>query len=227
MNEIIFFIILFIIFFATYLLYIIFDKRGLYFSIVLLNIMTLILSFKIITFLKLNINLGIMPYLGILNILYIFMIKYGNKEIKELEKISLYTNVLGAVFLVIINYFIPAITETISINIKDSFINNYKILIAYPIIMFVSQYLVTKLYSFVASIQNNKSVCILLTYIITALIYTVIFYIISYIKILSIKDSIYIGISTYIVGLIITIISIIFINYLSKNKKVIKWLIQS
>ena len=222
MNEIIFFIILFIIFFATYLLYIIFDKRGLYFSIVLLNIMTLILSFKIITFLKLNINLGIMPYLGILNILYIFMIKYGNKEIKELEKISLYTNVLGAVFLVIINYFIPAITETISINIKDSFINNYKILIAYPIIMFVSQYLVTKLYSFVASIQNNKSVCILLTYIITALIYTVIFYIISYIKILSIKDSIYIGISTYIVGLIITIISIIFINYLSKNKKVIK-----
>lgn len=222
MNEIIFFIILFIIFFAIYLLYIIFDKRGLYFSIVLLNIMTLILSFKIITFLKLNINLGIMPYLGILNILYIFMIKYGNKEIKELEKISLYTNVLGAVFLVIINYFIPAITETISINIKDSFINNYKILIAYPIIMFVSQYLVTKLYSFVASIQNNKSVCILLTYIITALIYTVIFYIISYIKILSIKDSIYIGISTYIVGLIITIISIIFINYLSKNKKVIK-----
>ena len=222
MNEIIFFIILFIIFFATYLLYIIFDKRGLYFSIVLLNIMTLILSFKIITFLKLNINLGIMPYLGVLNILYIFMIKYGNKEIKELEKISLYTNVLGAVFLVIINYFIPAITETISINIKDSFINNYKILIAYPIIMFVSQYLVTKLYSFVASIQNNKSVCILLTYIITALIYTVIFYIISYIKILSIKDSIYIGISTYIVGLIITIISIIFINYLSKNKKVIK-----
>ena len=114
MNEIIFFIILFIIFFATYLLYIIFDKRGLYFSIVLLNIMTLILSFKIITFLKLNINLGIMPYLGVLNILYIFMIKYGNKEIKELEKISLYTNVLGAVFLVIINYFIPAITETIS-----------------------------------------------------------------------------------------------------------------
>ena len=222
MNEIIFFIILFIIFFATYLLYIIFDKRGLYFSIVLLNIMTLILSFKIITFLKLNINLGIMPYLGVLNILYIFMIKYGNKEIKELEKISLYTNVLGAAFLVIINYFIPAITETISINIKDSFINNYKILIAYPIIMFVSQYLVTKLYSFVASIQNNKSVCILLTYIITALIYTVIFYIISYIKILSIKDSIYIGISTYIVGLIITIISIIFINYLSKNKKVIK-----
>ena len=222
MNEIIFFIILFIIFFAIYLLYIIFDKRGLYFSIVLLNIMTLILSFKIITFLKLNINLGIMPYLGILNILYIFMIKYGNKEIKELEKISLYTNAFGAIFLVIINYFIPAITETISINIKDSFINNYKILIAYPIIMFVSQYLVTKLYSFVASIQNNKSVCILLTYIITALIYTVIFYIISYIKILSIKDSIYIGISTYIVGLIITIISIIFINYLSKNKKVIK-----
>lgn len=225
MNEIILLILIIVILLITYILFKIFDKRGLYFSLVILNIIAFILSFKITTFLKLNINLGIVPYISVLSIIYFFIIKYGNKEIKELQKISLYTNILTAIFLVGINYFIPVITETISINIKDTFIYNYKILIVYPIIMFLSQYLIVKLYTFVSDIQSNKSICILLTYIITALLYTVIFYILSYINVLTLKDSVYIGISTYIVGLIVTIIYIIFINYLSKGKKVIKWLI--
>lgn len=222
MNEFILIIILFMIMFTTYLLYKVYDKRGLYFIAVLLNIVTMILSFKIITFLKLNINLGIVSYLGVLTVIYLFIIKYGKKEIKELEKISLYTNILTAIFLVIINYFIPAITETISINIKDVFISNYKILIAYPIIMFISQYLVVKLYSFVSNIQENKTTCILLTYIITAILYTIVFAIIVYFKVLSIQTSIYIGISTYIAGLLITGFNLGFIHLLTKSKKVIK-----
>jgi len=225
MNELIFLILIGITIFTTYILYKIFDKRGLYFSLVILNIITFILSFKIIEILKLNINLGIVPFVGTLSIFYIFIIKYGNKEIKELQKISLFVNIIAAIFLVIMNYFIPAITETISINIKDSFIYNYKILFIYPIIMFLSQYLTVKLCIFVSNIQNNKAICILLTYIITALLYTVINYVISYVKIIAIKDSIYIGVSTYIIGLVITTIYIIFIHYAFKSKKVIRWLI--
>jgi len=223
MNEIIFLILIIITQLTIFILFKLYEKRGLYFSLVILNIITFVLSFKITTFLKLNINLGIVPYVGTLSIIYLFMIKYGNKELKELAKISLFTNILTAIFLISINYFIPAITETISINIKDTFIYNYKILIAYPIIMLLSQYLIVKLYTFVSSIQSNKSICILLAYIITALLYTVIFYMISYINVLAIKHSIYIGISTYIVGLLITIIYIVFIYYLSKSKKVVKW----
>lgn len=222
MNELIFLILIGITIFTTYILYKIFDKRGLYFSLVILNIITFILSFKIIEILKLNINLGIVPFVGTLSIFYIFIIKYGNKEIKELQKISLFVNIIAAIFLVIMNYFIPAITETISINIKDSFIYNYKILFIYPIIMFLSQYLTVKLCIFVSNIQNNKAICILLTYIITALLYTVINYVISYVKIIAIKDSIYIGVSTYIIGLVITTIYIIFIHYAFKSKKVIR-----
>lgn len=222
MNELIFLILIGITIFTTYILYKIFDKRGLYFSLVILNIITFILSFKIIEILKLNINLGIVPFVGTLSIFYIFIIKYGNKEIKELQKISLFVNIIAAIFLVIMNYFIPAITETISINIKDTFIYNYKILFIYPIIMFLSQYLTVKLCIFVSNIQNNKAICILLTYIITALLYTVINYVISYVKIIAIKDSIYIGVSTYIIGLVITTIYIIFIHYVFKSKKVIR-----
>ena len=223
MNEIIFLILIMVTIVTIFILFKLYEKRGLYFSLVILNIITFILSFKITTFLKLNINLGIVPYVSVLSIIYLFIIKYGAKEIKELQKISLITNILTAIFLASINYFIPAITETISINIKDTFIYNYKILIAYPIIMLLSQYLIVKLYTFVSSIQSNKSICILLAYIITALLYTVIFYMISYINVLAIKHSIYIGISTYIVGLLITIIYIVFIYYLSKSKKVVKW----
>ncbi len=225
MAELLLLMLIGILLLTVYILYRTSDKRGLYFALVIFNITTFILSFKIIEILKMNINLGIVPYLGTLSILYIFIIKYGKKEIKELEKISLYVNILTAIFLVIMNYFVPALTETISINIKDTFIYNYKLMIAYPIFMFLSQYLSVKLYLFVNDIQNNKSICILLTYIITALLYTVIFYMISYINVLSIKHSIYIGISSYIIGLLITIIYLIFINYLTRSKKVIKWLI--
>ena len=120
MNEFILIIILFITMFTTYLLYKIYEKRGLFFAIVFQNIISFILSFKIVTILKLNINLGIVSILSVLTIMYLFMIKYGKKEINELIKISLYTNVLIAIFLTMINYFIPTLTETISINIKDT-----------------------------------------------------------------------------------------------------------
>jgi len=66
------------------------------------------------------------------------------------------------------------------------------------------------------------SISIALTYIITGLLYTVVLYAITYINIIDIKYSLFLGISTYILGLVITIIHIIFIKVLN-NKKVIKW----
>ena len=121
------------------------------------------------------------------------------------------------------NYFVPAVTETISINMQGTFEYNYKILIAYPIIMFFTQKSITKLYKLVFDIQNNIILCMVLTHIITSLLYTVIFCLISYIKVVEIKYSLFIGISTYIIGLAILIINIIFMNYLLKNKKVKLW----
>ncbi len=222
MNEIIFLIIILLTILLTFCLYKLLDKRGFYFSLVILNICAFILTFKITTILKLNVNLGIVPYLGVLTIFYIFMIKYGYKENKDLIKISLCTNVITAILLVIMNYFVPAITETISINIEETFKYNYKILIAFPLIMLLSQYLVCKLFKYISGIQSTKWICILLTYIITGIFYTTIFYILSYIKVLNIKDSTFVGISSYIVGLVITIINILFVYLLTKSKKVIK-----
>ena len=223
MNEIYYLILLIIGMSLIYYLHKFYLKRGLYFALVLLNIMTFILSFKIAYIFKMNINIGILPFILTLTVIYTYIIKYGLKDIKNIMLISLCTNISIALFLIVMNYFIPAITETISINMTGSFEYNYKLLITYPIIMYISQYLVIILYSFVSKIQDNIIISTILTYILTALLYTVIFYIIGYIKIMPIKDSIFLGITTYIMGLIISLISSIFLKLTLGSKKVKKW----
>lgn len=204
-----------------YCLYKILEKRGLYFGLVMLNLISFVLSFKIAYVFKMNINLGIIPLVSSFTIIYLFLSKYNIKETKNLMRITLYANITTSILLFIMNFFIPAITETISINMKGTFEYNYKILITYPIIVFISQYITAKLYNLLKLIQDNLSISIILSYIITGLIYTVLMYAVSYIRVLEIKYSIFIGISSYILGLAITIINIIFLNLLNK-KKVIK-----
>lgn len=226
MEEIIAVILVFLTLLTIFCLYKMLDKRGLYFSLVILNLITFVLSFKITYVFKMNINIGIIPLISTFTILYLFIIKYNQKELKNLITITFISNIILSLLLVVMNYFIPAITETISINMKGTFEYNYKILILYPIITLISQIASVKLCGLLQQIQDNKSISIALTYIITGLLYTVLMYAISYINILEIKYSLFLGISTYILGLIITIINIIFINILEK-KKVLKWEILS
>lgn len=221
MAEIIALILILLTLLTIFCLYKMLDKRGLYFSLVILDLIAFVLTFKISYIFKMNINLGIIPLIASFSVLYLFINKYNNKETKNLLTITLYSNITVALLLIIMNYFIPAIEETISINMEGTFKYNYKILIAYPIIILLSQLATTKLYNLLRQIQDNISISIALTYIITGLMYTVILYLISYIEILEIKYSLFLSISTYIIGLAITIINIIFIKILS-TKKVIK-----
>lgn len=222
MEEIIALILVLLTLLTIFCLYKMLDKRGLYFSLVMIDLIAFVLSFKISYIFKMNINIGIIPLISSFTILYIFLKKYNIKETKNLLIITLSSNIIAALLLAAMNFFIPAITETISINMQGTFEYNYKILILYPIIVLLSQLAVSKLYTLLNQIQNNISISIALTYIITGLLYTIVLYAISYINILEIKYSLFLGISTYIFGLAITIINIIFINFLN-NKKVIKW----
>lgn len=221
MEEIIFLVLILLTILTTFCLYKILDKRGLYFSLIILNLLSFVLSFKITTFFKLNVNLGIVPLIGALAVIYIFIIKYGYKEIKNIIAITLYSNITTSLLLITMNYFLPAITETISINMQGVFEYNYKILITYPLIIAISQYITIKLFKIIKDLQSNLYLDIILTYIITALIYTIVISILSYIKIIDILSSIYVGLSTYIIGLIIMLINSVFINYFT-NRKVTK-----
>ena len=84
MTEVILIMILAICLLLIYFLYKTLDKRGLYFSLVILNILTFILTFKITTVFKMNTNQGIITLVPMLSIFYIYLIKYGKKDIKQL-----------------------------------------------------------------------------------------------------------------------------------------------
>lgn len=222
MEEIITLTLVLMTLLTIFCLYKILDKRGLYFSLVIMDLIAFILSFKISYIFKMNINLSIIPLIASFSIIYIFLTKYNSKELKNLLLITLYSNITASLLLVIMNFFIPAIAETISINMRGTFEYNYKILIAYPIIVLLSQLATAKLYELLRQIQDNISISIALTYIITGLLYTVGLYLLSYINILEVRYSLFLGISTYILGLAITIINIIFVKFTTTNKKVIK-----
>ena len=224
MGEIIVLMLIVLSLLMIYCLYKIFDIRGLYFSIILLDLIAFVLSFKISYIFKMNINLGIIPLIASFSILYILIIKGKTKDIKNIYKLTLYSNVSISLLLIVMNYFIPAITETVSINMQGTFEYNYKILIIYPFMVLLSQYTITKLYSLVNQVQPKISLNIILTYIITAVFYTIIFYMLCYIGNIELKYSLFLGISTYIIGLIITLINIYFVKYMTSNsKKVIRW----
>lgn len=222
MGEIILIIFTLLTMLTTFCLFKMLSKRGLYFALVIFNILGLIFSFKIADIFKMNTNLSIIPIIASLTILYIFLTKYGYKENKTLIKLSLYINIGSSILLAIMNFYIPAITETISINMEGTFEYNYKILIIYPLIVLISQYIVVNLYKLINEIQNNINISVILNYIITALIYTVLYSVLIYINTIELKDSLFVGISTYIIGLPVIIINLIFINYIT-DKLVKKW----
>lgn len=218
MAEAILIIMILLMILTIFCLYKMYDKRGLYFSLVIINIMAFIFSFKVAEVLKLNINLGIVPFVGMMTILFMFILKYGIEEQKNLVKITLCSNIIIALLLIIMNYFVPATTETISINMQGTFEYNYKILIVYPIITAISQILSMKLFNIVNQIQTSIIISGILTYIMTALLYTVIYSVLIYIKIMEVKYNLFIGISSYILGLIIMILNIMILNTIYKKK---------
>ena len=221
MEEVITLILVLLTLLIIFCMYKMLDKRGLYFALVLISLISFVLSFKISYIFKMNINIGIIPLIATFTIIYIFLIKYNKKETKNLIIITLCSNVAVALLLTIMNYFIPALTETISINMKGTFETNYKILILYPIIVAISQFATIKLFTLLTELQDNIIISIVLSYIIVGLIYTVGFSAISYIEVIPIKYSLFLGISDYIFGLLITIINAIYVNILH-SKKVIK-----
>ena len=218
MEEIILLVLIALSLFITYALYKILDKQGLYYSLIMLDLLAYILTFKITTVLKMNINIGIVPLISSFTCLYLILIKYGNKNIKNIFKITFLSNVVFGLLLTTTNYFFPSLTDTISKSIEETFITNYKLLILFPIVVFSGQYVINKIYGYVTDVQNNIFLATMLSYIISAITYIIIFYIIGYINILTIRDSLYLGVTTYITGIIVTIINIAFIYSLNRKK---------
>ena len=198
-----------------------FEGKGLIWAMILLNLIAFAMSFKIANIYHSNINCSIIPEVGLFGALYLYLIKYDEKNIKKIIMPTILSCVFFSLMMIISLYYIPSITETISINMELAIKNNIKILGIYPIMIAISQYFTSKLVTMLKKIKTNNYLIMLLTYIITSTIYSIVCYLLCYINVLSVKEAIFLGVSTYILGLIITTIESLFI-YLYTVKKVKK-----
>lgn len=217
MNELIFMLLFITVLIVIYAFEKLFEKNGLLYILIILNMLSFIMSFKISNVFNSNINTNIIPIIGLCTIIYLYLIKNGKKEFSEVIKISLYSNITISLFFVLLNSFIPTITDNFSINIQEM-CKNYLILIFFPIIVLVSEFIIYKLYELLYKIKTNNILIVILTYIISSIVFTIISNVIFNINILKIKESLFLGLSTYILGLILTLISALYIFILTKKK---------
>lgn len=218
MNEIFFVCLLLISLLSVYLGYKFFGEKGLISLLATSNILSFILSFKIITLSTINLNANSFTYISMLTAIYLLLDKKDKKSVNKIINLNLIINIFTALILYIMSLYTQSLTDTVSINMTNVFYNNYQILIAFPISTFISQKILLLVYKKVKDIYDNIFISTTTTYMLVGLIEIIIFTLISYYSILDNKIIIKILLSTYMIRLIITVIYSIFLTLLNKKK---------
>ena len=101
---------------------------------------------------------------------------------------------------------------------KNVFIENYRILITYPASTFISSLLLINFYQKIKKLYDLPFITTVTTYLVIGLVNNLIFYLGSYYNIFALKTIIELSLSTYMIGLIITVIYSLIFPKISKMK---------
>lgn len=200
------------------------DKIGLKAIFYISNILSFILSFKYVNVSTINFNSNAITYVTMLTALYLLLESIGKKEVGKLIVSNLIINIFSAGMFYITASYTQSLNDTVAINMSNVFLRNYRVLIAFPIAIFISQKLLVTIYSKVKKIYDNLFISMTTTYLAIGLIDAIIFSTIAYYNILSIKILIKLLLSTYMSRLLITVAYSLFLIVTNK-KKVKKWAI--
>lgn len=220
MNILIYFCILVLSIFTIYIFNKKLDKLGLTVMFSLMNLLSFILSFKYITISTLNINANAITYISMFSILYLYLEKTNEKETKKLINLNIIMNLLIVSLLVLMSLYIQTIDDTVGINMKNVFIDNYRILIAYPITLSLSLHGIIKMYNKVKTIYDNMFITTTVTFLLVGLIDLILFTLISYLLVMNVKTMIKLILSTYMLKIILTVIYSLFLMLIQNKKKV-------
>lgn len=218
MNIIIYLCILIISMFSIYLANKLLGKLGLTITLIGMNTISFILSFKYVSISTINLNSNCIPFVTIFTSLYLLLETTEKKEVKEITNINFIINIFIAMMLYIMTYYTQSITDTISVNMKNVFMNNYKILIIYPLTTLLSNYLIIWMYEKIKKLYDNSFITTVTTFVLVGIVEGIIYTLIVYNNILSYKKIILILLSTYMIRLITTVIYSIFLTLTSKKK---------
>ena len=213
MNLILLIVAVIISLFITFITNKYMGKLGIIALYTISNLVAFILSFKLINISNLNFISNTLVYVMMLTMLYLLLERKETSEAKKIINFTFFINIFSSIMLYITSSYTQSLTDTIGINMTNVFINNYRMLLAYPISQFVSQKILIYVYDRIKKIYDNL-------FISTEIL---LFSIVAYYNILRNKVIIEIILSTYMIRLIITVIySLLLPIFLKKAKKVIK-----
>lgn len=222
MNILIYICILILVTIYIHLMKKLLNNQGLLISLFTLNILSFILSFKLIKISNFSIIPNSITYISIYTIIYLLLEKCKKKEVKKIIYINLISNLIIGILLYIMSYYTQSIMDTTGINMTNVFIKNYRLLISYPIITYISQYLTIPTYLKIKEIYDNKFISTSTTYICIGLVDIILYTLISYYNVYDTKLLIEIILSTYMIRLILTVIHSIYLIIVTSKKKVIR-----
>jgi hypothetical protein len=181
-----------------------------------------ILSFRNINILGLNINASTIVYSSILPLILLYLENNKYKDTKELIAKNNLVLIITIFLLMLTVGYIPSIKDTNAINIQNTIGNNFRILIAYPLAITISEYLLIFLYNKLKKIYPTNLITIIISISLTISIDIIMYNLIVYLFKINIIEILYIMAVTYVVRLIISLVYILIINNLITQKKVKK-----
>jgi len=207
---------IFFIFVSNYLL----EKNGIKNIYLIYNVIAFILSFKILKVFEININANIVLSSLFISLTYLIIEKTSPKEYKDIIFETLIINLTVGLMIFISSLYIGTIDDSVTTYMNNVFLDNYKILISYPIVTLINQVAILLIYNIIKETKNGINIKIILTNLTVIMIETILFCISSYIFDIELIYLPILIISNYLIKVIITTIYTPFISYLIRQKKV-------
>ena len=170
MNFIIYPCILLVSIFSLYLSKKFLGKLGLSIVFITTSLLSLILSFKYIMLSTIHVNANSVTYVTMFTSLYLLLETTNKEEVKKITNLNFLINVFSSIMLYMMSYHVQSLTDTISINMKNVFITNYEILIIYPIVSLITNYLLIWMYKKIRNLYDVPFITTVTTYLLVGLI---------------------------------------------------------
>lgn len=194
------------------------EKKSIIYSYIMCNIVNYILSFKVINVLGLNINANVITSVIFILMTYLVIEKTNIKEFKKIIFKVLCVNVIISIFIFISSLYIGSVTDSSTIDIRNVFLSNYKILLSYPFVTMITELLTFIIYKNTYEDNINSNIKIVLTNLNVVMCDTFLFNIFGYIFSVSYREIILLIITNYLIKVLFTTLFSPLVTYLLDKK---------
>lgn len=220
MNLLIFILLIVLSIFFMYISLYMLDKKNYRYIYLIYSILGYLMSFKIIKLLSINLSANIVIETLFLTLTYLIIEKTTKEEFIKIVKNIFKYNLLVGVLLLFGSLYIPVVTDVVSINIKYMIIDNYKILLIYPILLSILQLLTYLVYNSIKELKLNIQNNIIISSLTILMVDSVIFNLFAYLFKIKLSNIILLILSNYLIKILLTTIYSYIISKQIDNKKV-------